>query len=96
MNPSAQSKTISPEQLKELELILASYEQITEQLWTRYNSSEKRIDALETGFSNYGTTVDNELIPKALALERKVKILEIFLVISMTGTTVLAVIVAVK
>lgn len=67
----AQSVTISQEQLAELTAILKDYVRITEMLEASLASSERRTTALETGFEAYKQTVDSELLPKAIRLERE-------------------------
>ena len=76
-----QSVTISKEQLDELTMILQDYERITGKLVASWETSGKRIDALESGFDQYKGKVDDQLIPKALALERKTKTLTIVVII---------------
>lgn len=72
----AQSVTISQEQLQELIRIWEAYGQIAERLEASLKSSEKRIDALESGFGEYRAKVEEELLPKAKALERQVVFLK--------------------
>lgn len=65
----AQSVTISQSKLDELTGILQDYVRITQQLQTSLDNSQKRIDALQVGLTQYENTVNQELLPKAKALE---------------------------
>jgi len=79
---SAQSVTISPTKLDELIQILLDYEQITDKLQQSLDNSETRINDLESGFGQYKKTVEEELLPRALALERKVVVLQVGFVVT--------------
>lgn len=82
----AQSVTISKEQLDELIRISQAYEQITLRLAESWETSGKRIDVLESGFEQYKGTVEDELLPKTLALERRVGWLRLGLILSIASS----------